>query len=127
MEMEIAFSIQLHVAYIQQLSRADNAQALTILRTASNNSTNAMELLVSHLRQFEVSDWMEPNSDRYQISSTQLLAEAPRFDHMYTMHYRYYRHYTGTTGTTRMYYMYTTGTMHTTMQALYTCRYYMYL
>lgn len=39
MEMEIAFSIQLHVAYIQQLSRADNAQALTILRTASNSST----------------------------------------------------------------------------------------
>ena len=66
---------------LQQLAGADNAQALTILRTASTNSTSAMEHLVSHLRQLVVSEWMGPNSDEYQsfLASTQLLAEAPRF------------------------------------------------
>ena len=66
---------------LQQLSRAKNAHALTILRTASNNSTSATEQLVWHLRQLVASEWMGPNSDEYQsfLSSAQLLTEAPRF------------------------------------------------
>ena len=66
---------------LQQLATADNAQALTILRTASSSSTSATEHLVPHLRQLMVSEWMGPNSDEYQsfLASAQLLAEAPRF------------------------------------------------